>query len=505
MTRADDRRGGWTRKDRDPPVIAGRVPPHDLDSEAAVLSAAMLDLDALDDALELLEPEHFYSDANRLIFEAAKELRQKGTPVDVITIGRQLRAREQIQRAGGTTYLGQIVDATPATAHVTAHAKTVHECWRLRRTIATCQRFAAEGYGDVGDPGEFIDELETEVFGLAHLSDLDGGPTLIAGELTTAFNELAEASDSGTGIIGTSTGYPDLDQKTAGIHRGDLMVLAARPGMGKTAFVLNVAANIASPKVMHQAQLNLERDVTVPGEGVAVFSLEMPKKQLAIRMACSEARVDLQKLRTGHMDKDDWMKLTAGADALAPLPIYLDDRPNLTPLQIRAAVRRLQSAIARRAHEKDRPKNLGLVVIDYLQLMGGKRARNESREEQIASYSRALKQLAKECDVPVIALSQLNRGVETRGIKDKRPLMSDLRESGAIEQDADMIVFIYRDEYYNRDSTERGIAELIISKQRNGPTGTVKVRFTSQYARFDTLAPTYDHPDLPEERLPYAD
>ena len=475
---------------REPPVVAGRVPPHDLDAEAATLSACLLDRDALDSVLELLEPEHFYSEANARIYEGCRALSLQGTPVDVVSVASWLRSRELIQKVGGAAYLGRIVDATPAVANVVHHARVVKEKWRLRRVIASCQKFAAEGYGDVGQVQEFIDSAEQSLYELARTPETS---TIhhVKDVLTTTFQQISAAAERGDRITGTPTGYIDLDQKTAGLHAGDLMIVAARPGMGKTSFVLNLAANVASPEQLRVPGPGDDgyggTETERPGYGVAVFSLEMPKEQVAARLVCCEARVDLGKLRQGYLSQDDWANLTSAASVLANLPIWIDDTPGLNILELRAKVRRLK-ADYNRIHGPDAP-GLGAVIIDYLQLMSGRKGVN-SREQEISEISRGLKGLAKEMSVPVIALSQLNRGVETRGGKDKRPMLSDLRESGAIEQDADVIIFIYRDEYYNKEETnERGIAELIIAKQRNGPTGTVRVRFVSSCTKFENLAP----------------
>jgi replicative DNA helicase len=301
------------------------------------------------------------------------------------------------------------------------------------------------------------------------------------------FKTLSEAAKRGNRITGVSTGFSRYDDMTAGLHDGDLTIIAARPGMGKTSFVLNMAANVASPKSREAAEDPNERWEEA-GTGCAVFSLEMPREQLANRMLCSEARVDVSKMRTGHLNQQDWSSLTQAASFLSNLPIWIDDSPSLTILDLRAKVRRLQSDFDIVDGEGRRTRRLGVVVVDYLQLMKG-RDGAPSREQEISEISRGLKALAKELKVAVIALSQLNRAVETRSEKSKRPQISDLRESGAIEQDADNICFIYRDDYYNREASEEpNVAELIIAKQRNGPTGTAKVRFDHQYTRFDNLA-----------------
>lgn len=480
----------------DPPKIAGRVPPHDLDAEAAVLSAAMLDGGARDVALEILKPEHFYSEANARIFQAIQQLAIAQTPVDIVSVASWLRDREWLPNTGGTAYLAQLADATPAVGHVAAHAKVVHEKWRLRQLIATCQRVAAEGYGDVGEVQAFVDGAEQAVYDLAHEGGGGSNSGTIREALTGYMAQIAAASERGDRVLGTPTGYERLDAKMPGMCDGDLIIVAARPGMGKTAFVMNVAVNVAAPKERTKnGQVYYER-----GLGVCVFSLEMPREQLAGRSTCSEGRVDLGRLRGGMMQPDDWRRFNEAGEFIGSLPVWIDDRPGLTVLQIRAEVRRRQAEYNRDATENEPARRVGLVVVDYLQLMKG-RDDVQSREQEISEISRGLKGLAKELRVPVIALSQLNRAVETRSTKDKRPQLSDLRESGAIEQDADTIIFIYRDDYYNPETSDmKGIAELIIAKQRNGPTGKVKVRFSASCTRFDNLEPG-DYPDDADEFL----
>ncbi|WP_437809740.1 replicative DNA helicase [Sorangium sp. So ce1078] len=499
MMRMMERRGQRPQR-IEPPIVAGRVPPHDLDAEAAVLSAILLHRDALDRVLEILKAEHFYSEANSRIYEGAQELAAAGTPIDIVSVASWLRDRERLVQVGGAAYLAQLADATPAVAHVAAHARVVYEKWRVRQLIATCQRVAAEGYGDVGVVQEFIDGAEQAVYQLARTPQ--GTATQpIAQVLKAAFEQITAAAERGDRITGISTGYEKLDAKTAGLHDGDLSIVAARPGMGKTSFVLNLAVNVASPRTVSspgpdQAGHGVERHE--PGFGAAVFSLEMPREQLATRMVCCEGRVDLGKLRQGFLQPDDWRRLTEAASFLSTLPIWVDDTPAITLLELRAKVRRIQAEYDRPPSDGHSGRRIGLVVIDYLQLMKGRDGVN-SREQEISEISRGLKQLAKELKVAVIALSQLNRAVETRTTKDKRPQLSDLRESGAIEQDADNIIFIYRDEYYNPETTNhKGIAELIVAKQRNGPTGKVLTRFTSSCTRFDNLAPG-DYPEMVDD------
>lgn len=472
-----------------PEPSPGRVPPSDLDAEASVLSAILLDPDAFDRVQEILHPEHFYADANRRIYESVVELTSTGRPVDIVSVAGFLRDKGRLQQIGGSPYLAQLADATPAVAHVEAHAQVIREKWRVRQLINTCQRFAALGYSDYGDVQGFIDQAEQAVFDIARIPE---SSTIVPlkDAVKGAFKILADAAQRGGGITGIESGFTMFDKQCSGLHSGDLYIVAARPGMGKTSFVLNLAVNVARPKQVDVSGENepyLEAPVEEPGYGVLFCSLEMPREQLAARLLSSEARVDMQKIRSGRMQREDWNKLTDAAARLGRLPLWLDDTPALTLLDLRAKIRRLQAEISRSGDGSMPAKQLGLVVIDYLQLMQGRRDAG-SREQEISELSRGLKALAKEMGVPVMALSQLNRAVETRTSKDKRPQLSDLRESGAIEQDADTIVFIYRDEYYFRDSPDKGIAELIVAKQRNGPTGKVMVKFTSEYTRFDNLA-----------------
>ncbi|HVU01562.1 MAG TPA: replicative DNA helicase [Polyangiaceae bacterium] len=466
----------------------GRVPPHDLDAEAAVLSAVLLSNEAFDEVSDVLRPEHFYSDANRKVFEAVIELQTAGRPVDVVTVATWLRDRDRLAAVGGTPYLAQLTDAIPAVAHVPAYARVVREKWRVRQLISTCQRFAAEGYAGCEDVQVFIDQAEQAVFDIARVPE-NTAVRPVHEAIHGAFEILVAASKRGEGITGVPTGFDRLDRKCAGLHKGDLYIVAGRPGMGKTSFVLNIAVNVASPRRVRQldSEDRLGAEVEQPGWGVGFFSLEMPREQLASRLLAVEARVDVSRIRSGNIKHEDWNKLTDAAARIGRLPIWLDDTPALGLLDLRAKIRRLKAEIARKATGGPEAQDLGLVVIDYLQLMQGRRDA-ASREQEISELSRGLKQLAKEMGVPVMALSQLNRSVETRTTKDKRPQLSDLRESGAIEQDADAIIFIYRDDYYNQESTERGVAEIILAKQRNGPTGTVKVRFSAEFTRFDNLA-----------------
>jgi replicative DNA helicase len=455
-----------------------------------VLSAILLEREAFDRVQETLRSEHFYSEANRRVYEAAEALATAGSPIDIVSIASWLRDRERLAQIGGPSYLAQLADATPAVAHVAAHAQVVFEKWRVRQLIATCQRISAEGYGDVGVVQEYIDGADKRDDG-QELPEL----------LKTAFETLAATAARGERISGTSTGIERLDAKIAGLHDGDLLIIAGRPGQGKTSCVLNIAVNVASP---HEVQWTspttgeLRRIEHCVTDKVAVFSLEMPRDQLTMRLACSEARVDLGRVRQGTLQTEDWRRLTEAAAFLHQVPIWIDDTPALTILDLRAKVRRLQAEYDRPATDDKPARRVGLVIVDYLQLMKGREGAS-SREQEISEISRGLKQLAKELRVPVIALSQLNRSVETRTTKDKRPQLSDLRDSGSIEQDADTVIFIYRHSYYFPDDEQhRGIAELIVAKQRNGPTGKVLTRFTASCTRFDNLAQE-DYPEMQED------
>lgn len=468
-----------------PPPIEGRVPPNDLEAEAAVLSAVMLDPSALDKVTDL-KPEFFYSEAHRRIFEACVELRAGGHPVDVLQVGSWLRDRQRLAQVGGTGYLTEILDAAPVVANVAAYARTIHEKYRIRQLILACQKVTAQGYVDYGEAQSFIDGAEQAIYNIARTASKQSVEKLLD-VMKKSFKRLNDAVARGDRITGVSTGFERFDAKTAGLHEGDLTIIAARPGMGKTSFVLNLAANVAAPK-KREVDGDPNQNWEEPGVGAVIFSLEMPREQLANRLVCCEARVDVSKMRTGFLSPQDWSKLTQAASFLGTLPIWIDDSPGLTLIELRAKVRRLQSEFDQYDEQGRKIRKIGCVIVDYLQLMKG-RDGVQSREQEISEISRGLKGLAKELEVPVLALSQLNRAVEQRSEKSKRPLISDLRESGAIEQDADNIIFIYRDDYYNKEnSPEPNVAELIIAKQRNGPTGTAKVRFDKQWTRFDNLA-----------------
>ncbi|MGB5811203.1 MAG: replicative DNA helicase [Polyangiales bacterium] len=441
------------------PEPQGQVPPNALDAERAVLGGILLENEAMNVVLEVLSTGDFYSEANAKIFEAMTELFARSQPVDQVTLREVLVHGGKLAGVGGDEYLLSLTNTIPTVTNIQAHARIVRDKSVVRSLIQVCHEVTARGYGDYGAVEEFLDEAESSVFAVAR--ERARNPYEHVKEVVMrTFQEIHETANRGEAITGLPTGFALLDKLTAGMHAGDLIIVAGRPGMGKTSFALNVAHNACEA-------------AKVP---VAIFSLEMPKGQLVRRLLGSEARVDGNRIRTGQLHKEDWPKLADAAGTLSELPIWIDDTPAITLLELRAKARRLRSEVG-----------LSLIVVDYLQLMRSG-MRNDSREQEISEISRSLKALAKELEIPIIALSQLNRGVESRGGKDKRPLLSDLRESGAIEQDADTIWFIYRDEVYNRDSDDRGIAEIIIGKQRAGPTGTCRVRFFNEYTRFDDLA-----------------
>jgi replicative DNA helicase len=439
--------------------FAGRVPPSSLEAERAVLGGILLENEAVHTVLEILGPEDFYSDANGKIYDAMLGLVGRSQPVDHVTLRSELVAQGKLAAVGGDEYLLGLTNTIPTVANIEAHAQIIKEKAIVRRLITACHEIAATGYGDYGEAKGFLDHAEAMVFGIA--KERARNPYQHVKEIVMqTFEEINEAAKRGSQITGMPTGFDRLDKMTAGMHPGDLIIVAGRPGMGKTAFALNVATNACA----------------TTKNACAVFSLEMPKSQLVRRMLCSEARVDGGRMRTGQLVRDDWPKLANAAGWLSELPMFIDDTPAITLLELRSKARRIQSE-----------HGLGLIVVDYLQLMRSG-SRNDSREQEISEISRNLKALAKELELPIIALSQLNRGVESRGVKDKRPQLSDLRESGAIEQDADTIWFIYRDEVYSKESVDKGVAEVIIGKQRSGPTGTCRVRFFNEFTRFDNLA-----------------
>lgn len=441
--------------------VTHRIPPQALEAEMSVLGAMLIEDDVFAKLLEILDSTCFYKAAHQKIFTAAIKLFEKNEPIDVITVSNQLQQAGELEAIGGSYYLTQLAESIPSAANAEYYAKIVLEKALLRKLIATCVDIADESYEGRNDAYDLIDKAEQKIFTLRKNRDRRGF-TPISPILHQTFETIDRFSHSKSGVTGVPSGFRRLDELLSGFQKSDLIIVAGRPSMGKTALCLNITRNAA---VIHR----------IP---VGFFSLEMANYQLAMRMLCSEAKVDSHKLRTGRLSEDEWPNLSLKVGVLADAPIFIDDTPAINVLEIRSKARRLKV-------EHD----IGLIIVDYLQLAHGV-GRFENRQIEISQISQSLKALAKEIDVPVIALSQLSRAVESR--PDKRPQLSDLRESGAIEQDADVVMFIYRPEVYGAvDENERGMAEIIVGKQRNGPTGMVKVAFKHEYILFTDLAPEY--------------
>jgi replicative DNA helicase len=437
---------------------AGRVPPQALEAEVAVLGAMMLDTSAVGVAAELLDEQAFYRPAHRKIFSAIMSIFARDEAVDLVTVTQELKKRKDLDDAGGAAYLSTVLGSVATTANIRYHAKIVLEKSVLRRLITISTEIAHEAYDSGGEAGDILDRAEHMIFEIAE-SRVRRDFVPMREILKHSFEVIEELYRRKEHITGIPSGFIDLDSLTSGFQRSDLIIIAGRPSMGKTALALNVAAHAAIRA----------------GVATAIFSLEMGRAQLVQRMLCSEAHVDAHQLRTGHLADRHWSNLTTAAGLLSEAPIWIDDTPAMTVLEMRSKARRLKA-------EAD----IGLLIVDYLQLMHGL-GRQENRQQEISEISRSLKALAKELEVPVLALSQLSRAVETRG-GDRRPILSDLRESGAIEQDADVVAFIYRPEVYDRSPENMGHAEVIVGKQRNGPTGTVRLAFSSECTRFDNLS-----------------
>ncbi len=436
-----------------------KIPPQQIEAEQSLLGGIMVDSSGLPAALEVLKGDEFYKESHRVIFTAIQDLFEQNEPIDILTVTNLLDQRKQLESVGGASYIAALTDTMPTAANVGAYAKIIGEKAVLRRLIQSANEIIASAYGGGKSSEEVLDTAESAIFRVAERRIRNSYFPLkeVIKKNIEAIERYQEYRESVTGV---PSGYRDLDKLTAGFQKSDLIIIAARPSMGKTAFALNIARNAAM-------------DNGVP---VGIFSLEMSKEQLAMRLLCAEARVDSHKIRSGFLSRQECGKLLQAAGLYMDVPIYIDDTPSISPLELRAKARRMMS-----------DQGLGMVLVDYLQLMRG-RETSERREQEISDISRSLKGLAKELDIPVIALSQLNRKVEER--TDKRPLLSDLRESGAIEQDADVIAFIYRDEAYTKQACkEPGVAEIIIGKQRNGPSGeTVKLAYINTYTRFENLA-----------------
>lgn len=438
----------------------GRVPPQNLEAEQSVLGSILLDNGATYQVAEILQEKDFYKESHRRIFASILSLLEKNEPADLVTLTNELKQKGELSQVGGVTYLAQVVDAVPTAANVEYYAKIVKEKAILREVIQASTEIVTTAYQESGDIVEFLDKAEQVIFQVSESRE-KSGLTAISTVLKSSFKQIEKNYERKELITGLASGFKDLDKLTAGFQPSDLIIVAGRPSMGKTSFVLNIAEHVALKEK----------------ETVAIFSLEMAREQLASRLLCSMSRIDSSRLRSGFIDEVEWMRLTDAAGLLSESNIFIDDMGQANVFEMRAKARRLKAS-----------KGLGLVIVDYLQLMKGA-GKIESREREISEISRSLKAMAKELNVPVIALSQLNRGVESR--TDKRPMMSDLRESGAIEQDADIIGFIYRDEVYNRESPDAGIAEFNVVKHRNGAIDMVRLSFLAKYTRFENLAMDY--------------
>ena len=444
-----------------------KLPPYSLEAEQAVLGGLMIDNSTWDQVSDVVMEADFYRQDHRLIYGAIFDLAEKNEPYDVVTLSEWLTSHNELNNVGGLSYLGSLAKNTPTAANIKAYAKIVRERSVLRQLIRVSTDIAESAYNPEGrSSADLLDMAESQVFEIAEKGGRsEGGYAKIQDLLVKAVDRIDELYQSDNAYTGIPTGFDDFDNMTSGLQKADLVIIAGRPSMGKTSFVMNLVENAA---IKHK-------------QPVAVFSMEMPGDQLVMRMMASLGRIDSNKIRTGKLDDADWPRLTSAVGILNEAPIFIDDTPGLNPMEIRSRARRIH-----------REHGLGMIVIDYLQLMQSAKGTGENRATEISEISRSLKGLAKELGVPVLALSQLNRSLEQR--PNKRPIMSDLRESGAIEQDADLIVFIYRDQVYNEDSPDKGTAEIIIGKQRNGPIGMARLTFLGQYTRFEnhTQSSGYD-------------
>ncbi len=434
-----------------------KVPPQQIEAEQSLLGGLLIDNDGLPAAFEVLRGDEFYRDGHRLIFRAIQELFDRNEPVDLVTLADHLGEKQQLEQVGGTSYLASLIEAVPSAANVPVYAKIINEKALLRRLIQAAGEIISHCYGGGKSVEEILDDAESAIFSVTD-NRIRSSYFLIKDIVKKSIEAIERYQEHREMVSGVPSGFKDLDKLTAGFQPSDLIIIAGRPSMGKTALALNIARNVSVQN-------------KIP---VGFFSLEMSKEQLAMRLLCMEGMVDSHKIRTGFLSRQECAKLLTAAGAFMDVPLFIDDTPAITSLELRAKARRMMA-----------DKGLGVVVVDYLQLMRSREGA-ERREQEISEISRSLKALAKELNVPVIALSQLNRKVEERN--NKRPILSDLRESGAIEQDADVIAFLYRDEVYNPDSADKNIAEVSIGKQRNGPIGTIKLHYINSYTRFENLA-----------------
>ncbi|GAJ97214.1 MULTISPECIES: replicative DNA helicase [Geomicrobium] len=437
-----------------------RLPPQNIEAEQAVLGSIFLQEESLVSATERLRPEDFYRASHQRIFSAMVELSEKGEPVDLVTVTSELQNRQWLEEAGGVAYLTDLANAVPTASNVQHYARTVEEKSLLRRLIRTATTIATDGFEAEQEVDDVLSDAERMILEVSNRRS-SGAFVSIKDVLMETYDNIEMLQGRGDALTGVSSGFQELDRMTAGFQRSDLIIVAARPSMGKTAFALNIAQNIA----------------TKSDENVAIFSLEMGASQLVQRMLCAEGNIDGTRLRTGQLIEEDWEKLAMAMGTLSRAGIYIDDSPGIRVADIRAKCRRLKQE-----------KGLGMILIDYLQLIQGRGT--DSRQQEVSEISRNLKGIARELDVPVIALSQLSRSVESR--QDKRPMMSDLRESGSIEQDADIVSFLFREDYYDHDAENQNMIEIIIAKQRNGPVGSVELAFIKEYNKFVNLDRRHD-------------
>ncbi|WP_075983346.1 replicative DNA helicase [Bacillus massilinigeriensis] len=448
-------------------LYADRLPPQNIEAEQAVLGAIFLDPQALTLASEILIPEDFYRAQHQKIFNVMLKLSDQGKAVDVVTVTAELASSDLLEDTGGVSYLSELAASVPTAANIEYYARIVEEKSLLRRLIRTATGIAQDGYTREDEVEVLLGEAEKSILEVAQRKNA-GSFHNIKDVLVRTYDNIEIMHNRKGDITGIETGFFELDKMTAGFQRNDLIIVGARPSVGKTAFALNIAQNVA----------------TKTGENVAIFSLEMGAEQLVMRMLCAEGNIDAQRLRTGSLTDEDWGKLTMAMGSLSNAGIFIDDTPGVRVSDIRSKCRRLKQE-----------HGLGMILIDYLQLVLGSGRSGENRQQEVSEISRSLKALARELEVPVIALSQLSRGVEQR--QDKRPMMSDIRESGSIEQDADIVAFLYRDDYYDKESENKNIIEIIIAKQRNGPTGTVQLAFVKEYNKFVNLERRFDNANIP--------
>ncbi|MFC0525973.1 replicative DNA helicase [Pontibacillus salicampi] len=444
-----------------------RTPPHNIEAEQAVLGAIFLEPQSIATASEVLMPEDFYRASHQRIYEAMLDLSEKGEPIDLVTTTTALSNVQTLEEIGGVSYLSDLANSVPTAANIEYYTRIVEEKSILRRLIKTATTIVTNGFASEDDIEGVLNDAEKSILEVAQRKNT-GRFKNIKDVLIEVYDNIEQLHNRDADVTGVPTGFRDLDNMTSGFQKNDLIIIAARPSVGKTAFALNIAQNVA----------------TTTGENVAIFSLEMGAEQLVMRMLCAEGNIDASALRTGHLETEDWGKLTMAMGSLSNAGVFIDDTPGIRVNEIRSKCRRL-------AQEH----GLGMILIDYLQLIQGSGNSKENRQQEVSEISRALKGLARELNVPLIALSQLSRGVEGR--QDKRPMMSDIRESGSIEQDADIVGFLYRDDYYDQESERQNIIEIILAKQRNGPVGTVELAFVKEYNKFVDLDHRYDESDIP--------